>query len=47
MYVPSEISLQLKYLTKNIFKNKCHEGEINAIFNNPCLFTSNALIQFK
>ena len=40
MYVsynlPSEVSLQLKNL-KNIFKNKCREGEINTIFKYPML----------
>ena len=36
-----------KNLPKNIYKNKCCEGEINTIFNSPCLFTLNALIQFK
>ena len=45
--LPSEISLQLKILPKNIYKNKCREDEIDTIFNSPCLFTSNALIQFK
>ena len=45
--LPSEISLQLKILPKNIYKNKCREDEIDTIFNSPCIFTSNALIQFK
>ena len=45
--LPSEVSLQLKILPKNIYKNKCREDEIDTIFNSPCLFTSNALIQFK
>ena len=44
---PSEVLLQLKDLPKNIYKNKCREGEINTIFISPCLFTLNALIQFK
>ena len=43
----SEVSLQLKILPKNIYKNKCREDEIDTIFNSPSLFTSNALIQFK
>ena len=50
MYIcllPSELSLQLKILPKNIYKNKCCEDEIDTVFNSPCLFTSNALIQFK
>ena len=46
-FLPSEVSLQLKNLPKNIYKNKCREDEIDIIFNSPCLFTSNALIQFK
>ena len=49
MYIcllPSEVSLQLKILPKNIYKNKCREDEIDTAFNSPCLFTSNALIQF-
>ena len=45
--LPSEVSLQLKNVPKNIYKNKCCEDEIDIIFNSPCLFTSNALIQFK
>ena len=45
--LPSEVSLQLKILPKNIYKNKCREDEIDTIFNSPLLFTSNALIQFK
>ena len=45
--LPSEVSLQLKILPKNIFKNKSREDEIDTIFNSPCLFTWNALIQFK
>ena len=45
--LPSEVSLQLKILPKNIYKNKYLEDEIDTIFNSPCLFTSNALIQFK
>ena len=36
-----------KNIPKNIYKNQCREDEINIIFNSPCLFTSNALIQFK
>ena len=43
----SEVSLQLKNLPKNIYKNKCHEDEIDTLFNSPCLFTKNALIQFN
>ena len=43
----AEVSLQLKILPRNIYKNKCREDEIDTIFNSPCLFTSNALIQFK
>ena len=46
-FLPSEVSLQLKILPKNIYKNKCHEDEIDIIFNNPRLFTLSALIQFK
>ena len=48
MYVclrPSQVSLQLKNLPENIYK--CPEDESDTIFNNPFLFTSNALIQFK
>ena len=45
--LPSEISLQLKIIPRNIYKNKCREDEIDTIFNRPCLFASNALIQFK
>ena len=45
--LPSEVSLQLKILPKNIYKNKCCEDEIDTIFNSPCLFAWNALIQFK
>ena len=45
--LPSEISLQLKILLKNIYKNKCREDEIDTIFNCLCMFTSKALIQFK
>ena len=45
--LPSEVSLQLKILPKNIYKNKCREDEIDTVFSSPCLFTSNALIQFK
>ena len=45
--LPSEISLQLKIIPRNIYKNKWREDEIDTIFNRPCLFTSNALIQFK
>ena len=45
--LPSEVSLQLKNFPKNIYKNKCREDEIDVIFNSSCLFTSNALIQFK
>ena len=44
---PSEVSLQLKTLPKNIYKNKCRGGEMNTIFNSQCLFPLNALIQFK
>ena len=44
--LPSEVSLQLKILPKNIYKNRCREDEIDAAFNSKCLFTSNALIQF-
>ena len=44
---PLEVSLQLKILPKNIYKNNFREEEIDTIFNSPCLFTSNALIQFK
>ena len=40
-------SLQLRNLQKQIYKNKCCEGEIDTIFNSPCFLTSNALIQFK
>ena len=36
-----------KNLPKNIYKNKCHENEINTIFNSPCLFVKNVVIQFK
>ena len=36
-----------KNLPKNICKKKCRENEIDIIFNSPCLFTWNALIQFK
>ena len=42
----SEVSMQLKNLSKNINKNKCREVEIDTVFKSPCLFTSNALIQF-
>ena len=42
-----QVLLQLKAVVKNIYKNKCREGEINTIFNRPCLLTSNVLIQFK
>ena len=35
--LPSEVSLQLKNLPKNIYKNKCREDEIDIIFNSPCL----------
>ena len=45
--LPSEVSLQLRILPRNIYKNKCRGDEIDTIFNRPCLFTSNALIQFK
>ena len=45
--LPSEISLQLKIIPRNIYKNKCREDEIDTLFNRPCLFASNALIQFK
>ena len=45
--LPSEVSLQLKNLLKNIYKSKCHEDETETIFKSPCLFTLNALIQFK
>ena len=45
--LPSEVSLQLKILPKNIYKNKCCEDEIDTVFNSPFLFTSAALIQFK
>ena len=44
---PSEISLQLKILPKNIYKNRSDEDEIDIIFNSPYLFTSNALMQFQ
>ena len=50
MYVcllPSEVLLQVKHLPKSIYKNKCREDQIDTSFNNPCLFTSNALMQFK
>ena len=43
----AEVSLQLKILPRNIYKNKCREDEIDTIFNSPCLFTSNSLIQFQ
>ena len=46
-FLPWEVSFQLKILPKNIYKIKCREDEIEAIFNSPCLFTSNALIQFR
>ena len=36
-----------KILPKNMYKNKCREDEIDTVFNSPCLFTLNALIQFK
>ena len=36
-----------KKSSKNIYKNKCCEDEIDTIFNSPCVFTSTALIQFK
>ena len=39
--LPSEVSLQLKILPKNIYKNKCREDEIDTIFNSPCLITKN------
>ena len=45
--LPSEVSLQLRILPRNIYQNKCRGDEIDAIFNSSCLFTSNALIQFK
>ena len=45
--LPSEVSLQLQILPKHIYKNRCREDEIDTAFNSPCLFTSNALIQFK
>ena len=32
---------------KNIYKNKCHENEIDTIFNSPCFFMKNVVIQFK
>ena len=44
--LPSEVLLQLKILPKSIYKNRCREDEIDTAFNSPCLFTSNALIQF-
>ena len=44
-FLPSEISL--KILPKSIYKKKCHEDEIDTIFNRPCLLTSTALIQLK
>ena len=47
MSSPLEVSLQLKILPKNIYINNFREEEIDTIFNSPCLFTSNALIQFK
>ena len=45
--LPSEVSLQLKILPKNIYKSQCCEDEIDTVVNSPCLFTLNALIQFK
>ena len=36
--LPSEVSLQLKILPKNIYKNKCCEDEIDTVFNtHACL----------
>ena len=32
-----------KHLLRNIYKNKCCEGETDRIFNNPCLLTKNIL----
>ena len=45
--LPSEVSLQLKTLLKNIYNKKYREGEINTDFSSPSLLTSNALVQFK
>ena len=39
--------LTTKNPLKYIYKNKCREDEIDTIFNSSCLFTLNALIQFK
>ena len=46
-FLPSELSLQLKIFPKNIYKNKCCEDEIDTVFNSPCLFPWDVLIQFK
>ena len=32
-----------KHLLRNIYKNKCCEGETDRIFNNPCSLTNNIL----
>ena len=47
MSSPCRGFVTIKTLPRKIYKNTSREDEIDTIFNSPCLFTSNALIQFK
>ena len=47
LFTWTEVSLQLKIVLKNIYKDKCRKYENDKTLNSPRSFTKNASLQFE